>query len=110
MAGLLRVDIEVLGRMVQLLRGSEQVLNDALNAMKQDGHGDVGPKVLNDAADSFQRRWHYGVQQIGEQAKNVADGVSQCHDAYQETDRAFADALSKAQSAVDQAIVRFESK
>ncbi|RDI63577.1 hypothetical protein [Nocardia pseudobrasiliensis] len=110
MAGFLSVDIDVLGKMVQLLRGSEQVLNDAMTAMKQGGHGDIGPQVLNDAADSFQTRWHYGLQRIGEHAKSAGDGISQCRDAYEEVDQGFADALTQAQSAVDQSLGQFERK
>ncbi|MFF0491973.1 hypothetical protein ACWDSJ_10510 [Nocardia sp. NPDC003482] len=110
MVGFFRVDIDVLGKMVQLLRGSEQVLTDALNAMKQEGHGDVGPKVLVDAADNFHNRWHYGLQQIGEHAKDVADGLSRCHDAYRQVDKEFADALDRARVAVEQSIGRSEAR
>ncbi len=101
LAGFLSVDIEALGRAVQSLRNSEQVLTDAVNAMGQGGHGEIGPKVLNDAAESFQRRWKYGIEQIGKSARSTADGISQCHDAYQEADTAFAEALAQAKSAVE---------
>ncbi|WP_067886189.1 hypothetical protein [Nocardia vaccinii] len=101
MAGFLSVDIEALGKAVVSLRNSEQVLTDAMKAMAQGGHGDIGPKVLNDAAESFQRRWKYGIEQIGKSATSTADGISQCHDAYQEADTAFAEALSQAKSVVD---------
>jgi hypothetical protein len=66
LAGFLSADIEVLGKTVQSLRGAEQVLNDAMKAMTREGHGDIGTKVLNDAADGFQRRWHFGIERIGE--------------------------------------------
>lgn len=85
----------MLGKTVQSLRGAEQVLNDALRAMTKDGHGDIGTAVLNDAAESFQRRWHFGVERIGEAAKATADGVAKCHDAYQEVDTAIAKALEQ---------------
>ncbi|WP_067677371.1 hypothetical protein [Nocardia miyunensis] len=101
MAGFLSVDIEALGKAVQSLRDSEQVLTDAMKAMAQGGHGDIGPKVLNDAAESFQRRWKYGIEQIGKSAESTADGISQCHDAYQEADTAFAQALAQAKSVID---------
>lgn len=96
MAGLLQVDIEALGRAVQLLRNSEQVLSDAMAAMTQDGHTDIGTKALNDAADSFQRRWHFGIQRIGEAASTTADGISRCHDAYQQVDTTFAQVIAQA--------------
>ncbi|WP_405167111.1 hypothetical protein OG203_19650 [Nocardia sp. NBC_01499] len=101
MAGILGVDIEMLGKTVQSLRGAEQVLNDAMKAMTKDGHGDIGTKVLNDAADSFQRRWHFGIERIGESAKVTADGVAKCHDAYQDVDNALAAALAQVTSAID---------
>ena len=102
MAGFLQVDIEALGRAVQLLRNSEQVLNDAMKAMAQDGHGDIGTKELNAAADSFQRRWHFGIQRIGEAAGTTADGISACHDAYQQVDTQFAQAIEQVAGAIPQ--------
>ncbi|MFF0498212.1 hypothetical protein ACFYU5_17520 [Nocardia aobensis] len=95
MAGLLQVDIEALGKAVQLLRNSEQVLNDAMKAMAHDGHTDIGTKALDDAADSFQRRWHFGIQRIGEAATATADGISQCHDTYQQVDTQFAQLIAQ---------------
>ncbi|MBF6327445.1 hypothetical protein [Nocardia transvalensis] len=95
MAGFLQVDIEALSKAVQSLRNSEQVLNDVLKAMAQGGHGDIGTKVLNDAADSFQQRWHYGVERIGETAGSTADGIAQCRDAYQQVDSQFAQILQQ---------------
>ena len=101
LAGFLQVDIDVLSKTVQSLRCAEQVLNDAMNAMKEGGHGDIGTKTLNDAADSFQRRWKFGIERIGESAKATADGVAQCLDAYQQTDQAFAEVVEQAEHAVD---------
>jgi hypothetical protein len=100
-AGCLQVDIDVLGKTVQSLRGAEQVLNDAMKAMARDGHGDIGTKVLNDAADSFQRRWRFGIERICEAAKVTADGVAKCHDAYQQADDAFARVLEQARGVLD---------
>lgn len=95
MAGLLQVDIEALGKAVQLLRNSEQVLNDAMKAMAHNGHTDIGTKSLDDAADSFQRRWHFGIQRIGEAATTTADGISRCHDTYQQVDTQFAQLIAQ---------------
>ncbi len=100
MAGFLSVDIDALGKAVQSLRSSEQVLTDAMKAMAQGGHGDIGNTVLNDAAESFQRRWKYGIEQIGKSAKSTADGISECHDAYQRADQEFAQVLQQAKSAI----------
>ncbi len=110
MAGFLSVDIEALGKAVQSLRSSEQVLNDAMKAMARGGHGDIGTTVLNDAAESFQRRWKYGIEQIGKSAKTTADGISRCHDAYQEADNDFAQALAQAKAALDGQSTPAESK
>lgn len=101
MAGILGVDIEVLGKTVQSLRGAEQVLNDAMKAMTKEGHGDIGTRVLNDAAESFQRRWHFGIERIGESAKVTAEGVSKCHDAYRDVDTAIATALDQVAGVID---------
>ncbi|WP_433661844.1 hypothetical protein ACQPW1_06560 [Nocardia sp. CA-128927] len=101
MAGILGVDIEVLGKTVQSLRSAEQVLNDAMKAMTKEGHGDIGTAVLNDAAESFQQRWHFGIERIGESAKVTAEGVAKCHDAYQDVDNAIAKALEQIAQAID---------
>lgn len=101
MAGFLSVDIDVLSKTVQSLRSAEQVLNDAMKGMTQDGHGDIGTKVLNDAAESFQRRWHFGIERIGEAAKVTAEGVAQCRDAYQQVDDAFSKVIEQAEGAID---------
>ncbi|MFR9751106.1 hypothetical protein ACL02S_08725 [Nocardia sp. 004] len=101
MAGFLQVDIDVLGKTVQSLRGAEQVLDDAMKAMAQGGHGEIGTTVLNDAADNFQRRWKFGIERIGETARATADGIAQCQNAYRETDMAFSDALVQAAALVD---------
>ncbi|WP_378737442.1 hypothetical protein [Nocardia brasiliensis] len=98
MAGILGVDIEMLGKTVRSLRSAEQVLNDAMRAMTRAGHGDIGTQALNDAADSFQRRWRSGIERIGEAAKVTADGVARCHDAYQNVDNALATALKQAET------------
>ncbi|PPJ28364.1 hypothetical protein C5E45_00515 [Nocardia nova] len=92
---MLRVDIDALGKAVQSLRGSEQVLDDAMGKMAEGGHGSIGTKELDDAADSFQRRWHYGIQRIGEMARATADGIDRCRDTYQQTDDALAQILAQ---------------
>lgn len=95
------MDIEVLGKTAQSLRGAEQVLNDAMTAMTEAGHGDIGTQALNDAAESFQRRWHFGIERIGESAKVTADGVRKCQDAYQDVDTAIAKALDQVTAAIN---------
>ncbi|WP_194814983.1 hypothetical protein [Nocardia sp. XZ_19_385] len=100
MAGFLSVDIEVLSKAAQSLSNAEQVLNDAMKLMSKDSHPDIGTKELNDAADSFQTRWKYGIERIGESAKVTAEGVTKCLEAYQATDGAYAKALEQAKAAV----------
>ncbi|PXX66428.1 hypothetical protein DFR70_103176 [Nocardia tenerifensis] len=95
------MDIDVLSKTVQALRGAEQVLTDALTAMSKEGHGDIGTKTLNDAADSFQRRWRFGLERIGESAKVTAEGVGKCRDAYRDVDTALADVLNQVTGVTD---------
>ncbi|MET7768287.1 hypothetical protein [Nocardia sp. NPDC005366] len=101
MAGVLSVDIEVLGKAVRSLESAEQVLSDAMKAMSGDSHADIGTKELNDAANSFQIRWKYGIERIGQSAEVTAEGVSKCLEAYLATDNAFAKALEQAKAVVD---------
>ncbi|MEU4598227.1 hypothetical protein [Nocardia sp. NPDC023988] len=101
MAGVLSVDIDVLTKAVQALNTAEQVLNDAMAAMSDDSHKDIGNKELNAAADSFQTRWKYGIERIGESAVVTAQGISKCLEAYKATDTAFSKALADANSTIE---------
>ncbi|MEU1982318.1 hypothetical protein [Nocardia sp. NPDC019395] len=95
MPGPLEVDIDVLTKTATALKNSQQVLNDALKAMADIGIASIGTQTLDDAADSFQRRWHFGVQRIGELSQVTADGVDQCVAAYQAVDHSTAQALGQ---------------
>ncbi|GGN75146.1 hypothetical protein [Nocardia rhizosphaerihabitans] len=101
MTGILQVDIDVLGKTVQLLRGTEQVLTDAMTALSKDGDSDIGTAKLNDAADNFQSKWKYGIERICESTTVTADGIAQCHTAYQQLDAAVAQALAQAGAQTD---------
>ncbi|KAF0846390.1 hypothetical protein [Nocardia caishijiensis] len=101
MAGVLSVDIDVLTKAVQALNSAEQVLNDAMTAMSDDSNKDIGTAELNNAADSFQTRWKYGIERIGESAVVTAQGISKCLEAYQTTDTAFSKALADANSSLE---------
>ncbi|MGM7648252.1 hypothetical protein ACSVDM_25385 [Nocardia sp. JW2] len=90
MTGFLEVDIDVLSKTVQSLRGAEQVLTDVTKTMAKDSGTDLGTAALNDAADSFQRRWQFGIERISESARTTADGVAQCLTAYQDLDKQLA--------------------
>ncbi|WP_040740952.1 hypothetical protein [Nocardia tenerifensis] len=96
------MDIDVLTKAVQGLRNAETVLTEAMNAMAKDGgNPDIGTTELDNAADSFQRRWHFGIERIGESASVAAEGVAACLDAYQKLDTAFTDILKTGAGAFD---------
>lgn len=95
MPGPLQVDIDVLTKTATGLKNSQQILEDALKAMADVGAASIGTQTLDDAADSFQRRWRFGVQRIGELSRTTADGVDQCLAAYQAADNATAAALGQ---------------
>lgn len=94
MAGFLAVDIEVLDRTVRQLRDAQQLLEDSAAAMAVGAHSTLGPRVLDEAADRFHRRWCTGVEHLGRAACSTAEGVAQCRDAYLERDARFASALA----------------
>lgn len=96
----LQVDIDILDKAAQLVRGAEQVLTDAMASMAEDGHGDIGTAELNDAAGSFRTRWKFGIERIGDAATVTADGIAACANAYRHLDDAVAAALGKAGTAV----------
>ncbi|MEV0294772.1 hypothetical protein [Nocardia sp. NPDC050710] len=101
MAEILSVDIDVLDKAVQSLRNAEHVLSDAMKAMAKGGHGDIGTTVLNNATDTFQQSWKFGIERIGESAKVTGDGISAACDAYKQLDEQFAKALEQAKATVD---------
>ncbi|MFE1592699.1 hypothetical protein [Nocardia sp. NPDC058705] len=104
MAGIFQADIDLLNKTVQSLRGSEQVLTDAMKAMSKDGNADIGTTTLNESADNFQRRWEYGIERICESAASTADGIAQCSTAYQELDRTMAGIIGTAGDQLNPAI------
>ncbi|RJO72222.1 hypothetical protein D5S18_23985 [Nocardia panacis] len=104
MATFLSVDIDILGKTARSLRAAESTLNTAMKAMG--AHGDIGTRTLNDAAETFQRRWKYGIERIGESAGFTAEGVGKCHDAYVEVDSAFGKALEAARNALPEGAAR----
>lgn len=93
MTGFLDVDVDVLTKTVQALRGVEQVLTDVMKEMAEVGVTELGTQVLDSAADSFQRRWKFGLERIGDSAATTADGVDQCLTAYRELDTTMATLL-----------------
>ncbi|MFC6014032.1 hypothetical protein [Nocardia lasii] len=104
MTDFLKVDIDVLDKTTQSLRGSEQVLTDAMKAMSKDSNADIGTAKLNESADNFQRKWQFGIERISESAGVTADGVAQCSQKYQELDRTVALMLAMAGAQLDPAV------
>ncbi|NKY35467.1 hypothetical protein HGA13_20685 [Nocardia speluncae] len=96
----LQVDIDLLDKAAQSVRGAEQVLTDAMASMAEDGHGDIGTTELNDAADSFRTRWKFGIERIGDAAAVTADGITACANAYRQLDDAVAAALGETGNAI----------
>lgn len=95
MSSPLQVDIDLLDKAAQSVRGAEQVLTDAMASMGEDGHGDIGTPELNDAADSFRTRWKFGIERIGDAATVTADGITACANAYRQLDDVVALALAE---------------
>ncbi|MEV6274991.1 type VII secretion target [Nocardia sp. NPDC051832] len=98
MADLLQVEIAVLSKSVQALRTSEQLLTDAMKAMSQDSRGEIGTTELDDAADDFQKKWKFGIERIGESAKDLADRLDTAVKTYEDADKTFAKALDEAKN------------
>jgi hypothetical protein len=84
--GFLQVDLDVLRNATQSMTSAVEELHAVQKIMSREGGLDIGPEVLNDAANDFQRSWHYGLGEIGKRAATAADGLRACHDAYQAAD------------------------
>lgn len=94
------VDLEVLQQFIATLNQSDDHMRTAMKAMSSGESGRIGTSALNDAANDFQRTWHYGVQQIGSMIKDTIDGVGQAHAAYQQVEDDLATALGQLSGAL----------
>ena len=76
-------------------------MENALNALKSVGSGQIGTSDLDDAADDFQHTWNYGLGQLKDKIKDTNDGVNKAHGAYQDYEQGLARALQQLGSAIE---------
>ena len=99
MGGFFQADLEVLGRAVTQLRASEDLLREAMRALSRDGARRLGPAVLDNAAEEFQKSWRLGTDRIAEGSGLTAQGLAGCVEAYMGVERDLMAALGGAEAA-----------
>lgn len=82
--GFFQADLEVLEGAVTRLRASEEMLRQSRRALAGDGGRQLGPAVLGEASDEFQKAWQFGTDRIAESAALTAQGLEGCARAYRE--------------------------
>jgi hypothetical protein len=98
-----QVDLDALENAVTTLQQVGDQMTSALRSMSSSGDGaNIGNGNLNSAADSFQSTWQYGLGQIKTMVQQTNEGVGRAHDAYQQTDGAIQQAMTKINSAESQ--------
>lgn len=101
MSEFFQVDLDALGQFITSLQQSGDHMESALNALKSIDSGQIGTSDLDDAADDFQKTWHYGLGQLKDKIKDTNDGVTKARGAYQDYEQGLARALGQLGSAVE---------
>ena len=76
------VDLGVLSEFADSLRRSTDLMDQALNAMRDTGPKTLGSHNLDHAADSFQDTWRYGLGKLKDTTKGTADTMGKTFDCY----------------------------
>jgi hypothetical protein len=90
-----QVDLDALGQVISSLNQAEELMGEALAAMKADGGnffsnlegGTLGTGQLDSACGDFQSKWSYGLGQLQNDIKSVVQGVQQNQQAYQQVEQ-----------------------
>lgn len=98
-----QVDLDALGQVISSLNQAEQLMGEALAAMKADGGnffsnlmgGTLGTGQLDSACGDFQSRWAYGLGQLQDDVKGVVQGVQQVQQAYEQAEQEISGAMNQ---------------
>jgi hypothetical protein len=93
--GFLQVDLDVLARAASDMADSVDRLRDARKKLSHTSGLVIGPRVLADAADEFQRAWHSGLDRMAEATTVCVHGLDATYSAYRTADRALAEVLRR---------------
>jgi hypothetical protein len=96
-----QVDLQELEQLISDLGSADQLMSDALNAMKSTGGStSIGTSELDQACGDFQNAWQYGLGKLGDAIKGTLDGVKQNQKVYSQVENQVAQAMSQLKGAL----------
>jgi hypothetical protein len=90
-----KVDTDQLGRFVESLQQSLKDLDDARSALSHVRADQIGTARLDEACDTFQGKWKYGSEQLGEMIGAISEGVKANKLSYEALEENLSQALEK---------------
>ncbi|MDI2130521.1 hypothetical protein [Yinghuangia seranimata] len=89
-----QVDVDGMKSMVTKLRNAETAMRDAMSAMHSTGGAEnIGTAKLDDACNTFQKKWNYGIGELHKDIEATVKGLDDVMNAYAEVDKGLADAF-----------------
>ncbi|MDI2132292.1 hypothetical protein [Yinghuangia seranimata] len=85
-----QVNVDQMRALVTKLQAAQAAMTDAMAAMNKTDADRVGTKKLDQACNTFQKKWKYGLDQIEKDIDATIKGVDEAMKAYQEVDKALA--------------------
>lgn len=82
MSGILKVDLDAFGHLVDTVEHASDALKQASGALKNVSAQDLGTHSLDSAAARFQDRWGYGIAKIADASATMADGLKETRTTY----------------------------
>lgn len=91
-----QVDLQELERLISDLGSADQLMSDALDAMKATGGStSIGTSELDGACGDFQDAWRYGLGKLGDAVKSTLDGVKQNQKVYAQVEQQVQQAMNE---------------
>jgi hypothetical protein len=90
-----RTELSVLDRLTSMLGESEDCMDSALRAMKEESAATIGTPELDQACADFQQTWSYGLQQMKSSSKELKDGLSKTSKNYHQVESALESSMRK---------------
>lgn len=95
MSGILKVDLDAFGQLVDTVEHASDALKQASGALKNVSAQDLGTHSLDSAAARFQDRWGYGIAKIADASATMADGLKEARTTYAKAEESNESTLKK---------------
>ncbi len=90
-----KTELGVLDRLTNMLTDSEECMDSALRAMKDESSGRIGTPELDQACADFQKTWAYGLEQMKKSSTDLRDGLKNTSANYRQVENALQNELKK---------------